>query len=413
VSTLTTSSGLGRYAALFRAPGVGQVVMAGLIGRLPQGMVPLGTVLLVRAEGHSYAIVGLVVAALSLVSAATSPLVGRLVDRIGQARVLLPIGVLNAIALGTFVWLVTAGAPSIVLVVFAALTGATMPPIGACIRTLWPTMLPVQDLRETAFALEAWVQELSFVLGPVVVGALAAAISPAVAMLFAGLLGLVGTTWFALTRPARAQSGHADGESRPRSGALGSRGVRTVIYSCTAVGIAFGVVEVTMPAFAEVHATRAEGALALTCFATGSLIGGIFIGTRAPARRPELRFALMLGLLGAALLPTLLAPSIPVMCGILVFAGMPIAPAFAASYGLVDHLSLPGTDTEAFAWLSTAVVTGISAGTAAGGVVIEHFGTTQSLAIAGPSACIGAAIVMLGRASLAQRPVAPEPQPVA
>jgi predicted MFS family arabinose efflux permease len=113
----------------------------------------------------------------------------------------------------------------------------------------------------------------------------------------------------------------------------------------------------------------------------------------------------MLGLLGAALLPTLLAPSVPVMCALLIVAGMPIAPAFAASYGLIDDLSLPGTSTEAFAWLSTAVVTGISIGTAAGGVVIEHFGTTQSLAIAGPSACVAALIVVLRRASLARRSV--------
>ena len=58
VSSLSLTSGLGRYAALFRAPSVPQVVFAGLLGRLPLGMVPIGTVLLVRSAGHSYAVVG-------------------------------------------------------------------------------------------------------------------------------------------------------------------------------------------------------------------------------------------------------------------------------------------------------------------------------------------------------------------
>jgi predicted MFS family arabinose efflux permease len=160
------------------------------------------------------------------------------------------------------------------------------------------------------------------------------------------------------------------------------------------------VVEVTMPAFAEVHATRAQGGFALAAFAGGSLIGGIWSGTRAAPLRPELRFALMLAALGVGLLPPLLAPSLPVICVLLVFAGIPIAPAFASSYGLVDRLAISGTTTEAFSWLSTAIVSGISLGTAVGGVVIEHGGPIWALALASPSA-LAAALVVLGlRASL-------------
>ena len=89
------------------------------------------------------------------------------------------------------------------------------------------------------------------------------------------------------------------------------------------------------------------------------------------------------------------------ICVLLVIAGIPIAPAFASSYGLVDRLAVPGTTTEAFSWLSTAIVTGISLGTAVGGVVIEHGGPIWSLALAAPCALLAAAIVLLLRASLA------------
>ena len=97
----------------------------------------------------------------------------------------------------------------------------------------------------------------------------------------------------------------------------------------------------------------------------------------------------------------LFAPSLPVMCVLLVFAGIPIAPAFASSYGLVDRLAVPGTTTEAFSWLSTAIVTGISLGTAVGGVVIERHGPTWALALAAPSA-FAAALVVLAPARLAR-----------
>jgi predicted MFS family arabinose efflux permease len=401
VSSLAPTSGLGRYAALFRAPSVPQVVVAGLLGRLPLGMVPIATVLLVRSAGHSYAVVGAVVAALSVASAVAAPFVGRLVDRVGQARVLIPLAFLFPLSLGLLVLFSNRHASALLLVVLAAATGCTLPPIGACIRTLWPSMLPAQGLRETAYALEAWLQEFAFVLGPVLVGGIAALTSASAAMLVAGVLGLVGTLWFSLTPPVQAVHGHQGAGTRTRRGALGSPGVRTVIFACIALGCAFGVVEVTMPAFAEVHATRAQGGFALAAFASGSLIGGIWSGTRAAPARPELRFALMLAALGVGLLPPLLAPSLPVICLLLVFAGIPIAPAFASSYGLVDRLAVAGTTTEAFSWLSTALVTGISLGTAVGGIVIERGGPTWSLALAAPSALVAALVVLALRASLA------------
>ncbi len=71
------SAGLRRYADVLAFPGVARIVLAALLGRLPNGMTPLATLLLVRGEGRSYAVAGIVTAASSLASAAGSPLVGR------------------------------------------------------------------------------------------------------------------------------------------------------------------------------------------------------------------------------------------------------------------------------------------------------------------------------------------------
>ena len=170
------SAGLRRYADVLAVPGVARIVAAALIGRLPGGMTPLAMVLLVRGEGRSYAVAGVVVAASSLAAAVGAPLQGRLVDRTGQARLLLWLAFAYPASLTAFVLLATHRAPVIALVAVAALSGAATPPVGACMRALWPALVAGPGLRDTAFAFEAVVQEVFFIFGPLIVAAIAAAV---------------------------------------------------------------------------------------------------------------------------------------------------------------------------------------------------------------------------------------------
>jgi MFS family permease len=399
------SAGLRRYGDVLLAPGIPRIAAAALLARLPSGMAPLATVLLVRGEGRSYGVAGVVIAAASMASAIGWPLWGRLIDTIGQTRVLLPLSLCYPAALAGLALSATHGAPAAVIAAFAALAGATLPPVGASMRALWPSLLSEQSLRDTAYALEAWLQELFFIIGPLIVTAIAAVAPPWAAVMAAAAFAGAGTAWFALAPPVRA----AGGSGRPpsRAGALGSAAVRTVMISCAALGGAFGVVEVTMPAFGEVHASRAQGGFALACFAAGSLVGGLWIGTRPAARRLGVRFALSLGLLAVLLVPPLVAPSLPVMCALMLVAGVPIAPAFAASYGLVGELAPPGTTTEAFAWLTTAIVTGLALGTSLGGAAVGRLGLTGAIALAAPCAGLAALVAFARLPSLA----IPEPVP--
>jgi len=103
---------LGPYREVLRVPGAVAFVVAGLVARLPISMQTLGVVLLVRATTGSYALAGAVSATFALAQALLAPLLGRLVDRHGQARVLLPALLLYAAGLGGLVTLALAGAPS-------------------------------------------------------------------------------------------------------------------------------------------------------------------------------------------------------------------------------------------------------------------------------------------------------------
>src|SRR5262249_51073642 len=157
-------SGVSRYVALWRAPHVAALLGWGIVARLCLGMTPLALLLLVRSEGSSYAAAGGVAAAYTVAVGAGAPVGGRQGGRRGRPHVLVPRALAYSVLLGAVAGLAVAGAPVAVLAAAAAAAGFFLPPVGASLRTLLPTIVP-GDLRSTVFALEASVQEVFFVGG--------------------------------------------------------------------------------------------------------------------------------------------------------------------------------------------------------------------------------------------------------
>ena len=54
-----------------------------------------------------------------------------------------------------------------------------MPPVGASLRSLWPRLFADAERRSTAYALEASLQEIFFVVGPLLLrGGIGVPINP-------------------------------------------------------------------------------------------------------------------------------------------------------------------------------------------------------------------------------------------
>ena len=79
------------YRRVLALPGALVFSMSGLVARLPISMVSLGIVLLVSTRTGSYSLAGTVSASYLIASALFSVLQARLIDRLGQSRVL-PVG---------------------------------------------------------------------------------------------------------------------------------------------------------------------------------------------------------------------------------------------------------------------------------------------------------------------------------
>lgn len=386
--------GLSRYAALFRVPHVRRLVLSGLLARLPMGMIGLALLLLVRDTGGSYAAAGGVSGAYFIATAIGAPIAGRLVDRRGQTRILLPRAVIFPALLGGVCALAVLDAPLALIGICAAAAGALMPPVGASLRSLWPRLFADAELRAAAYALEASLQEIIFVAGPLLVAVLAAAVSPVLALGVAAAAGGIGTVLIALAEPVLAWRPEERGAASIL-GALESRGVVTIVSLSACLGLGFGATEVGFPAFAEGHGGAELGSIPLSLFAGGSLVGGLVAGARVTATPVRLlRFSAVLLTAGLAL--PLLGWSLPSMAVLAFLAGLPIAPVVMAAYGLIDAVATRGTAAEAFAWISTAVFTGFSVGMAVGGTLIDAVGVKASFGLGAAAVALGALVVALG-----------------
>jgi hypothetical protein len=284
--------------------------------------------------------------------------------------------------------------PFVLIGAAAAAAGALMPPVGSSLRALWPRLFSDAELRAAAYALEASLQEISFIVGPLLVALLAAAVSPVLALGVAAAASAVGTTLIAIAEPVRAWRPD-ERHAASVLGALESRGVVTIVTLSACLGLGFGATEVGFPAFAEGHGGAELGSIPLSLFAAGSLVGGLIAGARVtmpPLRL--LRLSALLLALGLAL--PLLGWSLPSMSVLAFLAGLPIAPVVMSAYGLIDAVAKRGTAAEAFAWITTAVFAGFSVGMALGGTLIDEVGVKASFGLGTAAVSLGALLVALG-----------------
>ena len=380
------------YLELFSHRDARWPLLTSMVARLTPGMMILALVLLLREHGYGYAAAGLVSAGHQLGVGLASPLQGRLVDRHGQARILLPDAV--GYLAGTIALAVAAagGAAVWLLVVAALATGACYPPVTASSRVLLSRLFPTGQLRETAFALSSIAVELGFVVGPLLAVWVADIGRASWSVVLAGLFSAVGSAGYASTAAARATP-RRDGR-RPRGGALRAPGVRLIAIAIGFAAVAFGVLDITVPAVAELAGDRRDAGRLIATLATGSLLSGIVYGGRAwpgslPGRLRTLAVALCLGFL---LLPLTVHDLRWFSVG-LFLAGVFLAPTTIVAFQLLDDLAIRGTQTEAQAWLQSAVVFGVALGTSVAGFAVDTVGPRLAFGVGAAAVGLGALIV--------------------
>ena len=215
---------------------------------------------------------------IALSEAVFGPLVARLVDRFGQARVLRPFLLVYLTGVVALIAAVRTDAPVWTWFVAGILSGA-LPQFGSLVRARWAGLLPAGSQRQTAFAFESVVDEVTFVAGPPLVTFLAIALSPAAGLLTAIAFAAIGGLALAAlrrTEPAPATTG----SRHPGFRAVMRPALLVVSLTMVGVGTVFGSVEVIVVAYADFQDHPAMAGAILAVYAGGSLIAGLAYGAR-------------------------------------------------------------------------------------------------------------------------------------
>ena len=396
--------GLSSYLKLFQTPGTKGFSSAGFLARLDASMLGIGIVLLVQRETGSYAIASTVSATAALVQATSAPFLARLIDQRGQAQVAIPAVLISGSGLGGLLLSIHTGAPTWTLYLCAFVAGLAMPNIGSMVRARWAKLHSGSPKLHTAYSFESVVDEVVFVIGPVLVTFLTTGVVPLAGLGTALACLVIGTLALCLqrsTQPTPTPPSRHDGP-----GAFRLPGIRALLAVFIGIGCLFGSVEVVTVAYAGERDHQGLAGLLLAGYACGSLIAGLVFGSIHWPGTPQRRFPYLLGLMAftAALLP--LAVNLWLLLILLFLSGFAISPSLITAFTLVEQLVPAARLTEGMATESTGLALGLTLGSGLAGPLIDDFGARGAYTLSAAGACAALLAAVLLRRNLVPPPLA-------
>ena len=384
-------------------------IAASILGRFPIGIAGLAILLLVQGRSGSFAMAGTASALYVLGLAIVAPVLGRVIDRLGPRPVLLVCAFLYPVALVALAILVLSSAPALWISTMALVAGATLPPISACTRALYPRLINDPALLQTAYSVDSALVELVFILGPTLVAVCVGTGHPEAAVIAAAASAAVGTTLFERSTPVRQWSTARNERTRART-ANSQYGSLLVVYAATVLyAVGFGLFEVGVTAHAAHKGSPAIAGIALTFASIGSGTGAFLYGARhwhAPLVR---QCVMALLAMAAGILVLVPVSNLLLFTAASVVAGLPMATVMATQSQLISRFTPRERLAESFTWSATCLLSGISAGFAAGGMMAERYAAYWLLVGAASASLVAAMLVsvFLRRAAVLESALSP------
>lgn len=348
------------------------------VARLPFAMMTVGVLALVVAARGSVALGGLTTAAVGLGVVVAGPVLGDLADRYGQRRVLVPVGLANGILLAIFPLVVAATVSDGVLLASAAAIGLTGPQTAAMSRSRVMALIGERvhpERRERTFsramAYESAADETAFVIGPFIVGALAALIAPSAPIIGAAVLSFVFVTAFALHPTGRAVTAPAERAAMAPFRELLHPRMLVLVAAVFGVGLFFGSTLTSLTAFMNAQGAPEAGALLYGVMGVGSAVLALAVAA-LPAR-----FALRWRLLAFAIVLMASAGaytvggSVATVTLVLCLMGVGVGPALVTLFSLAGHRAPRGRTASTMTLLASALTLAQAGASAVTGAIAE------------------------------------------
>lgn len=369
------------------------------LARLPTATVQFGSVLLVARTSGSLAVAGLTGGALALGQVACGPLVGRLADRHGQRTVVLAFSLGNALALVALVAGALARLPTPALALLGATTGATVPLIGPLGRARLVALArrahAPDSTVSTALSFESTLDEISFVLGPALVGVAAVLAHPAYALGGAALLVAGCGSAFALhpTATGRAVKPHAGRTARSRM----PRSVHALRAALALQGAMFGACQAGITALTERLGQPDQAGLVYAAMGVMSAVAGLSMAA-VPARVGlGTRWRVATAAAFALSLPLLWTDGLGTLYAAVTVLGVAYAPHLITVFGLTERTVPPPRLAESMASATSALVAGQALALAGTGRLAETYGPAAAFGTASLAAALACATALTAR----------------
>ncbi len=382
-----------QYSDFFRLPDVATLVVVAVFARMHIGMVGLAMLMFLRESLGSYALAGSISGVYFVAMAIGAPIQGRLIDRSGPKRTLLVTGVVQPLSLLAILVLARTDAGFAAVAVAAACAGLFAVPITVLTRTLWRHRFTREEDLRRAYSIDAVMIEVNYALGPAIIAGMLVVTGASNAFALAIAVAIIGLVIFVLS-PALRYFRAERWEVRHPLGPLTEPRLWLVLAATFGIGASFGCLEVGYPGYATALATPALGGIFLTVCSIGSAISGTIFGGLALRAPVERQFAIASGLMTLPLLLHAWVEAPVVFAFVAFLAGAAIAPSIACQSVLISRLAPSHYATEAFTWSSTCIMTGVGAGMALGGWLIETQGTKLPF-VAGAVAMLAVSLAAL------------------
>ncbi|WP_314457758.1 MFS transporter [uncultured Microbacterium sp.] len=372
------------------------------VARLPFAMMTVGVLALVVGARGSVALGGLTSAAVGVGVVIAGPVLGDLADRYGQRRVLVPVGVLNGILLAVFPLVVATATVDGVLLAAAVAIGLTGPQTAAMSRTRVMALIGDRvhpDRRERTFsramAYESAADETAFVIGPFVVGVLAALIAPWAPIAGAAVLSFVFVTAFALHPTGRAVPERSEREAMAPFRELLHPRMLVLVAAVFGVGLFFGSTLTSLTAFMEAQGAPEAGALLYGVMGVGSAVLALAVAVLPARFTLRWRLIVFAVVLTASAGAYTVGGSVVTVTAVLCLMGIGVGPSLVTLFSLAGARAPRGRTASTMTLLASALTLAQAAASAVTGAVAES--VSVSTAMMFPAA---AALLVLAMAAV-------------
>ncbi|GAB5077259.1 MFS transporter [Arthrobacter sp. AD-310] len=402
----------GRFARLPRLAGRSFIPL-GLFARLPLAMLTVGTLTMVTSVSGSYAAGGTAAGAVGIGSALGAPLLGALADRRGQRPVLIASAASNTAAVLALilasVLLGPAGGFHGAILAAALAAGASSPQVGPLARVRWMaltrtgTAADPRDL-DTALSYESTADEVTFVLGPALVGILASLLAPWLPLALAAAMTLILVPAFAAhpthravaprPRPAAAKGSPA-GLPPARGDRIGPA-VALPVLAMVCMGTFFGSTQAALSSFSAGIAGSEITGLLYAAMGLSSAAAALSVAYWPRTFSLWWRWILCAAAMAAFAILLLVPSSLTGMVLVLLVLGLPVGPVMVTVFAAGGLVAPPGRLGTVMTALASGIVAGTALGSAIGGHLAEDAGHQSAFLV---TAAAAAVLALLGAVS--------------